>query len=540
MLNMTTRKEWVEITPKNTSAIPYPRTGHSTLLTYLPAGSPNAKPYMLVYGGKNEKEVSDSVWLFDLHEHTWHMQNCSANSTFGVPVPRYGHTAQILERFPGRPVMVVFGGWNDPTQPFIHYKTTWGLDLISWVWVPYSTTQLPKERGFAASTLLSPSRFVMTGGAGLFTDVWVGGFNASGWYIWEELISANEYPADGASAALLTLPTNSDGPIITVIGGSDNTDTQHMSTRTLTLGCNAGHQTRNFSMQFCEPCAKGTFSLGAGNVCTDCPGDASTTVTGAVNVTQCVVCIKGTCNDDGTSACSLDSAYVGKCTCKFGYSGDRCDTNWLFITVAAGAGLLVVAVLGLVMWRMSRSRKFKYQLLENRLAQTEQEVEELSRWEISPSDIEALERIDLGYEGAFGEVWLAKWGDRNVALKKLKATVRDLPGIIGEFQREVRFLACLRHPNIVFFYGAGTWAGTPFLLTEYMSSGSLRKILDDPTVEVSYSKMLNFALDTARGLQFLHSLKPLRIHRDIKASNLLVTESGKIKGLRYMDPQINS
>lgn len=88
----------------------------------------------------------------------------------------------------------------------------------------------------------------------------------------------------------------------------------------------------------------------------------------------------------------------------------------------------------------------------------------------------------------------------------------------------------VRHMNIVYFYGAGRDEhGTPFLVTEYCSRGSLRGILSDRSVKLDWPRRMRFALDAARGIQFLHSLDPPRIHRDLKCANLLVSSSWVVK-----------
>mmetsp|Transcript_32437 Transcript_32437/g.97762 ORF Transcript_32437/g.97762 Transcript_32437/m.97762 type:complete len:300 (-) Transcript_32437:1295-2194(-) len=84
--------------------------------------------------------------------------------------------------------------------------------------------------------------------------------------------------------------------------------------------------------------------------------------------------------------------------------------------------------------------------------------------------------------------------------------------------------------QIVFFFGAGTWYdGLPFFVTEFCSRGSLRDILDDPKQDIDVDQASRFALHAARGMLFLHSRSPPRMHRDLKAANLLVSEDWTVK-----------
>eukprot|EP00050_Salpingoeca_kvevrii_P003036 m.211891 g.211891 ORF g.211891 m.211891 type:complete len:252 (+) comp10749_c0_seq1:3041-3796(+) len=68
---------------------------------------------------------------------------------------------------------------------------------------------------------------------------------------------------------------------------------------------------------------------------------------------------------------------------------------------------------------------------------------------------------------------------------------------------------------------------TPFVVLEFCHKGSLFNVLQDEAIELPWSKRTSFALDAARGLQFLHDKG--RIHRDVKSLNMLVTKHDVIK-----------
>ncbi len=55
-----------------------------------------------------------------------------------------------------------------------------------------------------------------------------------------------------------------------------------------------------------------------------------------------------------------------------------------------------------------------------------------------------------------------------------------------------------------------------------MECGSLRNVLRNLSIDTDYERKLSFAMDSATGMHFLHTLKPPRIHRDLKSDNLLV------------------
>lgn len=109
-----------------------------------------------------------------------------------------------------------------------------------------------------------------------------------------------------------------------------------------------------------------------------------------------------------------------------------------------------------------------------------------------------------------------------------------------EFVKEATMLMKLRHPNIVLFMGTlvtnnefciGIMASSlnNSKVTEFMSLGSLRHVLDDSKIELSIESRLSMALDAAKGMNYLHNLDPPVIHRDLKSQNLLVNKELVVK-----------
>eukprot|EP00039_Didymoeca_costata_P016051 m.281016 g.281016 ORF g.281016 m.281016 type:complete len:182 (-) comp16326_c0_seq2:393-938(-) len=85
----------------------------------------------------------------------------------------------------------------------------------------------------------------------------------------------------------------------------------------------------------------------------------------------------------------------------------------------------------------------------------------------------------------------------------------------------------LRHPNIVLFFGAGQDdEGGPFIVSEFLTRGTLRAVLANQTKyrSLSWSLRVNMCLDVAAGMAFLHSRKPQMLHRDLKSDNILLDE----------------
>src|SRR6202048_4752900 len=126
--------------------------------------------------------------------------------------------------------------------------------------------------------------------------------------------------------------------------------------------------------------------------------------------------------------------------------------------------------------------------------------------------------------GGFGTVYLAEdtWIDKKVALK-----VPHKQGVdFGELLREPRLLPSLNHPNIVTILTAEKQENVFFIVMEFVPGETLETIVTREG-----------ALDVARALDFTcqicnavdHAHRQGVLHRDLRPSNVLVTDSGMLK-----------
>uniref|UniRef100_A0A182UC98 mitogen-activated protein kinase kinase kinase n=1 Tax=Anopheles melas TaxID=34690 RepID=A0A182UC98_9DIPT len=90
--------------------------------------------------------------------------------------------------------------------------------------------------------------------------------------------------------------------------------------------------------------------------------------------------------------------------------------------------------------------------------------------------------------------------------------------------QEAKLFWSLKHPNIVSLKGVCLDPKTLCLVMEYARGGSLNKILAGRKIPPNV--LVDWAIQIARGMKYLHCEAPISvIHRDLKSSNVLISES---------------
>ncbi|PRQ28901.1 putative protein kinase RLK-Pelle-DLSV family [Rosa chinensis] len=127
-------------------------------------------------------------------------------------------------------------------------------------------------------------------------------------------------------------------------------------------------------------------------------------------------------------------------------------------------------------------------------------------------------------QGGFGIVYKGTLKNgRQVAVKTLSA--RSKQGV-REFLNEINTISNVQHPNLVELIGCCVQGADRILVYEYVENNSLDRALlgaRNKTIKLDWEKRKAICLGIARGLTFLHEeLQPHIVHRDIKASNILL------------------
>jgi serine/threonine protein kinase len=135
-----------------------------------------------------------------------------------------------------------------------------------------------------------------------------------------------------------------------------------------------------------------------------------------------------------------------------------------------------------------------------------------------------LDRIG---SGSMGRVYKAHHAmmDRIVALKIIAPEIACNERVVARFQREMRLVGRLDHPNVVRAFDADQIHKVLYIVMEYVNGHSLGELLKKKPI--SPTDMVEYAAQSALGLAHAHSQGI--VHRDVKPSNILLTEDRKIK-----------
>lgn len=137
---------------------------------------------------------------------------------------------------------------------------------------------------------------------------------------------------------------------------------------------------------------------------------------------------------------------------------------------------------------------------------------EVPEYELNPLELQVRKSDGI----TKGTYQVAKWNGTKVSVKILDKDSSSDPESINAFKHELTLLEKVRHPNVVQFVGAVTQNMPMMIVIEYHPKGDLGSYIQRKG-RLSPSKALRFALDIARGMNYLHECKPDPIiHCDLK------------------------
>eukprot|EP01132_Coremiostelium_polycephalum_P001332 gene1332-1678_t len=143
--------------------------------------------------------------------------------------------------------------------------------------------------------------------------------------------------------------------------------------------------------------------------------------------------------------------------------------------------------------------------------------------------------------GASGKIYKGSLNGVAVAVKQLEVVGEDAPRIFSEFRKEIHVMSDLKHQNVVNLIG---FTLHPFtMVMEYIDCGDLHKFLHSSAGDVlndNWGLILKLAMDIARGMDFLHSVTPPLLHRDLKSPNILLSKKDGIYQAKVGDFGLSS
>lgn len=129
--------------------------------------------------------------------------------------------------------------------------------------------------------------------------------------------------------------------------------------------------------------------------------------------------------------------------------------------------------------------------------------------------------------GGMGVVYRATYprNNKKVAVKILSPGLMADQKLLSRFEREIKILKRLDHPNIVKYYGGGTENNQRYYAMQFINGGSLQDMIKKRG-RLTWEQTIHVGRQVCSALEHAHNAGI--VHRDLKPANLFVSTKGRL------------